>query len=517
MSARSPPPARRLRPTSRARCDCTPPADSKTRPRYTRSCWPGRPRAMRGLCHQLGVVRLQQDRLDEAADSAPARRSRRPLRRRAARVARRSASPARIRCSSAIAAFRAALAAQRRFRAGAVQSRPGGSRARQPRDARQAWQRFSAPAPGGCPRLSRARPARATAIEMTPEAARWFSRQAERMPDDADGCAYLTGVSLDRLARLPEAIGWLGRRRTARRCAPTSATRWASPASISARRRRRSRTHAPLCPLDPGHAETHEQPPDGDPPRRQRPTRNRCSPSTSRGPRATPAPKTFRAPHFPTTATRTGGCGSANVSPRFCGGPLAHFLLPLLESPRPGPRARHVLRDLRDRIRRGDGAPCVPRRRRVARRGRQRRLRTGRTGSARDGIDVLVDLAGHCPGNRLGVFARRGAPVQFTWMDYVGTTALPSMDYVVTDALHTPVRRSAALHGTGAPPARHAAVMSARYRRCRRFRHRRRRFSRERRGAFEPERRTGHAQQDLGPGRDGVGPELVQPVEDSQK
>ena len=37
------------------------------------------------------------------------------------------------------------------------------------------------------------------------------------------------------------------------------------------------------------------------------------------------------------------------------------------------------------------------------------------------------------------MFARRGAPIQFTWMDYVDTTAVPNMDYIVTDALHTPV------------------------------------------------------------------------------
>jgi len=56
----------------------------------------------------------------------------------------------------------------------------------------------------------------------------------------------------------------------------------------------------------------------------------------------------------------------------------------------------------------------------------------------RAGIDVLVDLVGHCPGNRLGAFARRAAPIQIAWMDYVDTTGLQSMDYFVTDARHTP-------------------------------------------------------------------------------
>ena len=52
---------------------------------------------------------------------------------------------------------------------------------------------------------------------------------------------------------------------------------------------------------------------------------------------------------------------------------------------------------------------------------------------AEDGIDILIDLHGLSAGARPGIFARRPAPKQGTYLGFIGPTGMPWFDFVIAD------------------------------------------------------------------------------------
>lgn len=55
-----------------------------------------------------------------------------------------------------------------------------------------------------------------------------------------------------------------------------------------------------------------------------------------------------------------------------------------------------------------------------------------------DGIDILVDLAGHSGYTGLYAMAYKPAPIQATWLGYPDTTGMSQVDYRITDAIADP-------------------------------------------------------------------------------
>jgi len=53
-------------------------------------------------------------------------------------------------------------------------------------------------------------------------------------------------------------------------------------------------------------------------------------------------------------------------------------------------------------------------------------------------IDLLIDMHGPSAGARQGILALRPAPVQATWLGFIGTSGLPWIDYVIADRFALP-------------------------------------------------------------------------------
>lgn len=55
-----------------------------------------------------------------------------------------------------------------------------------------------------------------------------------------------------------------------------------------------------------------------------------------------------------------------------------------------------------------------------------------------DGVDILVDLTGYTKGNRMAITALRPAPIQVSYLGFLGTSGGSSMDYLIADPICVP-------------------------------------------------------------------------------
>ena len=112
------------------------------------------------------------------------------------------------------------------------------------------------------------------------------------------------------------------------------------------------------------------------------------------------------------------------IGPSFTRSQVAQFILPVLEAHDPEAVEVHLYcADPEAET----GLPAACRLRKIGGLGHAEVAAMVRA----DRIDVLVDVWGHTAGSRLPGFALRPAPVQAAWINFVQSTGLSSMDYVL--------------------------------------------------------------------------------------
>jgi predicted O-linked N-acetylglucosamine transferase (SPINDLY family) len=127
------------------------------------------------------------------------------------------------------------------------------------------------------------------------------------------------------------------------------------------------------------------------------------------------------------------------LSPRFGDAPAGALLLPVLEA---HDRARFELVAFATHPPHG---PIAERMRRAVARWHDLPGDDAQAFAAIAGedLDLLIDLAGHAPGNRLPLLARRPARVQAAWLDAFDPSGVPALDFLLSDAVHTPPQEAA--------------------------------------------------------------------------
>ncbi len=119
------------------------------------------------------------------------------------------------------------------------------------------------------------------------------------------------------------------------------------------------------------------------------------------------------------------------LAPSFSRSQIAQFIKPILEAH--DPNAVEVIL-YTDTLANEDPLPC------------SRVVEIGAMNDAdalamirADQLDILLDVWGHTAGSRMLIFAHRAAPVQVAWINFIQTTGLPSMDYVLhSDSMYVP-------------------------------------------------------------------------------